>query len=133
MTYLLDTDMCIAWLRGMPGIRQQMLTKGPEEVGISVVTHAELLYGAMRSSRVTENLAKVKSFVRLRRVIDLSEPVLVRFAVEKARLRGERHLVPDFDILIAATALAHGLVLVTGNLRHYERFPGLRTENWLDR
>ena len=132
MTYLLDTDMCVVWLRGIPGIRQQILAKGAEEVGISVVTHAELLYGAMRSSRVTQNLVRVKSFVRLRRVIELSEPVLMRFAAEKARLRGEGHLVPDFDILIAAMGLAHGLVLVTGNVKHYERFAGLRIENWLD-
>jgi tRNA(fMet)-specific endonuclease VapC len=92
MTYLLDTDVCVAWLRGIEGVEGQILARGAEQVCISVVTHAELLYGAMRSSRVEENLARVKSFVRLQRVIGLSDAVLEEFAREKARLRGEGQL-----------------------------------------
>jgi tRNA(fMet)-specific endonuclease VapC len=63
-------------------------------------------------------------------VIDISHPINESFASLRVRLEQEGQRLEDFDLLIAATALHLGYTLVTGNVRHFERVPNLRIENW---
>lgn len=63
-------------------------------------------------------------------ILALTDPIVVRAARIYAQLRSEGRVIEDADILIAATALAHGLALVTENVRHFERIQGLEIESW---
>ena len=131
MSYLLDTDMCIYWLNGRESIKDNLLAVGWEQIAISVITQAELYYGAYNSSRVTENVKRVDDFVKQLPIFPLQEITLKQFGVLKAQLRQRGQLLPDFDLLIASVALAENRVLVTNNRRHYERISNLQLENWL--
>ena len=98
---------------------------------ISVITQAELYYGAYNSSRVTENLGRVDDFVSQLPILPLSDASLKRFGALKAQLRQTGQSLPDFDLLIASIALVENRVLVTNNARHYQRIQDLQLENWV--
>lgn len=131
MSYLLDTDMCIYWLNGWQSVKDKLLTAGWVQVAISVITQAELYYGAHNSSRVTENLKRADDFVKQLPILPLHESTLKRFGALKAQLRQSGQPLPDFDLLIASAALVENRVLVTNNTRHYQRIPDLQLENWV--
>lgn len=130
MTYLLDTDTCIYWLKNRQQVRDKVREVGWNQITLCVITAAELYYGAYNSSRVTENLARAEFFIQQLPVLPLSNNVLKRFGQLKAELRRIGQPVADFDLLIASVALSENLILVTNNTRHYERIVGLQLENW---
>ena len=131
MTYLLDTDICIYWLKGNPTVRERFLAIGWEQVCICVMTVAELYFGAYNSSRVVDNLARAEAFVQLLPTVTLTDATLKKYAELKATLRKAGQPVADFDLMIASVAIATDLILVTNNTRHYNRLPDLRLENWV--
>jgi tRNA(fMet)-specific endonuclease VapC len=131
MSYLLDTDICIFWLKSHPAIKERLLAVGWNQVSICVVTVAELYYGAYNSSRVAENLVQVERLVQQLPVVPLQNHALNHFGEIKTTLRRQGQSLPDFDLLIASVALAEDYVLVTNNLRHYQRITGLRVETWI--
>jgi tRNA(fMet)-specific endonuclease VapC len=119
MSYLLDTDICIYWLNGWQSVKDNLLTAGWERTAISVITQAELYYGAYNSSRVTENLKRADDFVKQLPILPLREVTLKRFGALKAQLRQSGQSLPDFDLLIASVALVENRIMVTNNTRHY--------------
>lgn len=131
MIYLLDTDTCIYWLNGRQQVREKLLEVGWNNAAICAITAAELYYGAYNSNRVTENLARAELFVQNLPVLPLSDGALRRFGQLKSELRKMGQPVADFDLLIASVALSENLVLVTNNIRHYERIPELQLDNWI--
>lgn len=130
MSYLLDTDTCIYWLRNRQSVRDKVREVGWNQISICVITVAELYYGAYNSNRVTENLARAEFFIQNLPVLPLNDTALRRFGELKAELRRIGQPIADFDLLIASVALAAGYILVTNNTRHYERITGLQLENW---
>jgi len=130
VSYLLDTDICIYWLNGRQSVKDKLLTAGWDQVAVSVITQAELYYGAYNSSRVTENVRQADDFLRQLPILPLRELTLKQFGVLKTQLRKTGKLLPDFDLLIASVALVEDKVLVTNNTRHYQRITDLRLENW---
>ena len=131
MSYLLDTDTCIYWLKNRQSVRERVREVGWNQISICVITVAELYYGAYNSDRVTENLARAEFFIQQLPVLPLSNNALRRFGQLKAELRKAGQPLADFDLLIASIALAEGYVLVTNNTRHYDRIPELQLENWI--
>lgn len=130
MSYLLDTDTCIYWLRNRQLVRERVREIGWNQISICVITVAELYYGAYNSNRVTENLARAEFFIQNLPVLPLNDTALRRFGELKAELRRTGQPIADFDLLIASVALAAGYILVTNNTRHYERITGIQLENW---
>ena len=130
MTYLLDTDTCIYWLRNRQSVRERVREVGWDQISICVITGAELYYGAYNSNRVKENLARAEFFIQNLPVLPLNDTALRRFGELKAELRRIGQPIADFDLLIASVALAGGYILVTNNTRHYERITGLQLQNW---
>ncbi len=133
MTYLLDTDTLVFYLRGRNDIRKKLLGVPLSELCTSSVCVGELYYGAAKSQRRAERKAEVDSLRELLLAIPLRTAETERFGELKAALevRGER--LADADLMIAATALEHNLVVITGNLSHFERISGLQVENWIER
>lgn len=130
MTYLLDTDICIYWLRDRYSVREKVRQIGWNEISICVITAAELYYGAYNSSRIAENLGRAEFFVQQLPVLPLTDNTLRRFGELKAQFRRIGQPIADFDLMIASVALTEGKILVTNNTRHYDRITGLQLENW---
>lgn len=130
MTYLLDTDTCIYWLRDRFSVRAKVREIGWNQIVICVITAAELYYGAYNSSRVQENLTRAEEFTQNLPVIPLSNNSIKVFGELKTELRKSGQPIGDFDLLIASVALTENYILVTNNTRHYSRINGLRMENW---
>ncbi len=128
--YLLDTDTLVHFLRGNETVKANFLTYRNQPKAISVVSYGELLYGARRSARPQENLAKVYRLAELYPIIDISKAVMESFGEMKAGLNAKGISVDDFDLLIGCTALTLNYTVVTGNTKHFKKIKELRLNNW---
>ncbi len=131
LQFLLDTDTCVYWLRGRESVRQHMLNTDPTVITISIITLAELRYGAACSAQPDANNQAIDTFTGAIAVIGIDALVAQRFADIKADLRRRGALLEDSDLFIAATALTLGVTLVTNNQEHFRRVPQLKLENWV--
>lgn len=129
---LLDTDVCVAYLRGVPSIVGHMQLNLDEDLRISAMSAAELFYGAEKSNRRDSALEKVSALLELLPVVQTDDATLRAFGSAKALLERAGLPLPDADILIGATALGHGCPLATGNVRHFSRIPGIRILDWFN-
>jgi len=128
MGYLFDTDALSELLRPRPAKAfVTWLSSIPrEDQYTSAVVVGELFKGAFRSSEAERHLRNIAERVLPAvTVLPYDVAVAYEFGRLRAGLEERGELLPDADIQIAATSLYHGLSLVTGNLRHFERFEGL--------
>lgn len=130
--YLLDTNICAFLFRGKYGVEERIASIGLGNCHISVITYAELYYGCATSNDFDYNFRLLQKFVDNIDIVGIEETIPI-FAKEKARLRKQGTLIDDFDLLIGATAVAHGMTLATENVRHLERIRGINIEDWIDR
>jgi predicted nucleic acid-binding protein len=130
VTYLLDSDIYVYWLRGNTAVRDRVRQAGLAHVSISTATLAELHYGAACSAKPEDNKEAIIAFRSGLTVLDVDERVADAFGAIKADLRQRGQLIEDIDLLIAATAQVNGLTLVTNNESHFARVSGLSLENW---
>ena len=128
--YLLDTDTIIYSLKGNPAVQKNLEAHIDVQMSLSVITLLELYYGAYKSEKVASNLSKVKIIEKAFKIIPTGTEVLDIFGMIKADLERSGNPLDDFDLIIAACALAHNLTLVSNNTRHFERIPGLKLDNW---
>jgi tRNA(fMet)-specific endonuclease VapC len=127
---LLDTDTCIAILRGNEAVVERRAATA-EDVVTTWITAAELYYGAAKSKSPDANRAIVTSFLRTLPVLGLDPASVQIFGEAKALLERQGQRLADADLLIGAIAVAQRATVVTGNRRHYERIPGVALENWI--
>ncbi len=131
MTYLLDTDTCIYWIKNINSVRDKIQQIGWEQISICNITVAELYFGAYNSQKVAENLTRAEKFIQDIEVIHLDNNAVKKFGELKAELRKIGQPVADFDLLIASVAITRNYILVTNNTRHYSRISELKLENWI--
>ena len=110
-------------------MREGFRAVGYEYCLISEITLAELLFGVHRSADPKKNKEKLDILLIDIRVLAVREALDV-FAQEKARLFNAGRPLPDFDLLIGATAIHHDLTLVTNNTKHFQRLEDIRLEDW---
>ena len=127
--YLLDTDTCVSYIRGISGVRDRLEEIGFDQCAISVITLAELKFGIENSSRPELRRRETETFCRPLAVLSLND-ILDVYAKEKMRLRRNGQPIAEFDLLIGSTAIYYDIVLVTSNVRHFERMQHIVTENW---
>jgi len=127
---LLDTDVCIEILRGNGHVIEKRLDTD-EGVAISFMTVGELFYGAEKSTNRPKNRYLVEEFLLTIHIIHTDMEILKKFGELKADLHARGSLLADADILIAAVCLTKCSKLVTGNMRHFERFGNIAIENWI--
>lgn len=132
MNYVLDTDTCIYWLKGEERIRKKVEQVRADSLRTTIITLAELKYGAYYSLKVIENLESISKFLKKVKVLSLDYDATERFGKIKAELRRSGQVIQDFDLLIASITLSNAGVLVTNNVEHFKRISDLKYENWLD-
>jgi len=127
--YLLDTDICIFFIRGKYKVREKVYDIKSENCFVSEITLAELKYGAEKSDNYEKHAAEADHIARIFTVIPIIEH-LDQFAKEKVRLQRAGTLIPDFDLLIGTTAVSGNFVLATNNEKHLSRIENIHIENW---
>lgn len=133
MQYLLDTSICVFFLRGKLKLDEIIKEKGKENCFISEITVLELRYGAENSENPTKSNKAVDLFVSGITVIPLFSSIK-RYAREKVRLRRIGKPIHDeFDLLIGVTSIENKLTLVTDNVKDFELLEGIKIENWFIR
>lgn len=130
--YLLDTDTIIYNLKGNSAVQENLRRHFYDPLRISVITLMELYYGAYKSQKTTSNLAKIKTLENALEVIPLGNESVEIFGMLKANLEKSGTPLDDFDLILASCALAHNLILVTNNVKHFQRIEGLKMENWTE-
>jgi tRNA(fMet)-specific endonuclease VapC len=123
--YLVDSDWIIDFLKGKPASIQLFAKLAPEGIGISLISLGEVYDGIYGSNDPQSHEATFLRLLSWVPVIGLDEESVRRFARIRGELRKAGRAIGDFDILIAASAIRHDLVLVTRNIRHYERIAEL--------
>lgn len=125
MKYLLDTNILVEHIRGKKQINLEVLQEGS---AISIITLAELCYGAFKSNNPNKTLAIIKTLLRDLglHIQTLNEEIVSEFGKIKAGLEAKGKRLEDFDLLIVATAKVENLTLATGNLKHFKRIYGLK-------
>jgi tRNA(fMet)-specific endonuclease VapC len=131
MKYLLDTDTSVFFLRKEKTIVDRIKKIDNTDIAISIITLAELQYGASNSPRIQENTDRMEGFRKLFANLPLSTEITAMFGDQKTNLRKSGNLIADFDILIGSTAIVNGLILITNNVKHFSRLSGITIENWL--
>jgi len=127
---LLDTDVCVAMLRGNKNVIEQR-KKYTDDVAVSFITVAELYYGAEKSANPNKNKKVVELFLFSVHIINSTKEIMKRFGHLKANLERKGVPLADADLLIAATALETCNLLVTGNTKHFSRIGELKLSNWI--
>ena len=128
--YLLETSTCIELLRGNGRVRQKCIEYNPQ-CCISVITAIELLYGAYNApERYREQeIAKAKMLIDYYTVIGIDE-IPEAFSCEKLRLESVGQVIEDFDLMIGITGREANMIVVTHNLKHFNRIEGIKTQDW---
>lgn len=125
MSFLIDSDVLIDGLNGQRVAIELLNDLSPDGLAISIISLGEIYDGTLGSTDSAQRLQDTDAFLLPYPVLPLDRHVMLRFAELRVNLRARGQLIPDFDLLIASTALVHDLTLITGNQRHFERIPDL--------
>jgi tRNA(fMet)-specific endonuclease VapC len=126
MRYLVDTDWLIDVFAGVPRAVHTLQSLRPDGIGVSIVSHAEVFDGAFGFADVAVRLVLYREFLSQFETLPLTSPITEIFGRTRSELRRRGQLIPDLDVLIAATAVHYDLVLMTRNQRHFARIPELQ-------
>ena len=128
--FLLDSNVCIACLRRNPWALKVLGSVPLASVAVSSLTVGELVLGTHLSKDPIRELAKVEAFLRPIQILPFGRDEAFQWASLDAQLRKQGNRIEAEDAMIAATAMALGMTLVSGNTKHFERVKGLRVVDW---
>jgi tRNA(fMet)-specific endonuclease VapC len=130
--YMLDTDICSYVIRERPlEVFEKFKKVEVNQLCISVVTYAEIIYGVEHSSSRKINRPIIDDFVRHLDIITWDEDAAEHYGMIRAFLRAEGNIIGSMDMMIAAHARSQNMILITNNDKHFKRVPKLRLENWV--
>lgn len=129
MAYLIDTDWVVHHLAGVQAVTSRLESYRQAGLAVPIPVLAELYEGAFYSSNPEASQARLEEFLAGVDIILADEQTARIFARERGRLRRQGRRIGDFDLLIAAIALQHDLILLSNNRTHFERVPGLELES----
>ena len=130
MKYILDTNICVYWFKGNENIEKKALEVGLEGISISFITLSELYYGAYKSQKKEKNILNIEKLKEKLFVVESNDMICEMFGKIKVVLINKGDIIDDADIFIAACTLTENAILVTNNVKHFERIEGLKLENW---
>lgn len=126
MSYLVDSDWLADYPKGRVPARTLLDSLFPEGLAISIITYAEIYQGIYYGAERLRHEEGFRALLRTVPVLSLSRPIARRYSTLRGQLQQEGQLIDQPDLFIAATALQHGLILITPNHRDFERIPGVR-------
>ena len=129
--YMLDTNIVIYTIKNRPSQVREAFKKHDNQMCISSVTYGELIYGAEHSSQSERNLADIEGLVARVEVMPFDHHAAEHFGQLRAELYKVGQPIGPYDMMIAGHARAYGLILISNNIKEFERIPGLRLENWV--
>ncbi len=131
MRFMLDTNICIYLIEQRPQALLEHFRAFPaEDIGLSVITLAELEYGASKSSQPRRNHDALEQFISPLDVAVFDRKATIAYGKIRADLEQKGRPIGAMDLLIAAHAISLGVRLVTNNEKEFSRVPGLRVDNW---
>jgi len=131
MKYMLDTNICIYTIKNKPAsVVKKFLEKNPDEMCISSITFAELMYGVEKSQAIERNKLALSLFLSPLTIVDFDGYAAAEYGKIRADLEKNGTPIGSLDTLIAAHAKSEGLTLVTNNTREFLRVDGLTVEDW---
>ncbi len=126
MKYLVDSDWLIDVRANIPSARETINRLSTDGIAASIITVGELYDGAIGSADSATALESLRRFLVTFPVLSLDDATMELFARIRVSLRRQGLLIPDLDLLIAATALSYNLTLLSRNRRHFQRIPDLK-------
>ena len=131
MKYLLDTNTCVAFLRGThPAVAARLSAEPPGSVVLCSIVKAELIFGALRSARPSESLRKLDVFFSGFASLAFDDTAAGHYGRMRTALANAGTPIGPNDLLIASIAISNALAVVTHNLGEFQRVPGLAVEDW---
>ncbi|AFY85301.1 type II toxin-antitoxin system tRNA(fMet)-specific endonuclease VapC [Oscillatoria acuminata] len=133
MKFLLDTNICIYVIKQKPlRVKERLQKIDTGEVGLSIITLAELEYGAAKSQKPQGNREALTRFCLPFQIVDFSPEDAQNFGEIRANLERRGQPIGSYDLLIASQSVTRGLILVTNNIKEFSRVDGLNLENWVE-
>ncbi|MBI4840111.1 MAG: type II toxin-antitoxin system VapC family toxin [candidate division NC10 bacterium] len=134
MKIMLDTNICMYLIKQRPQSLLDRFRSFPlGDIGISVITLAELQYGASKSSRPKQNREALEQFLSPLELAAFDRQATVAYGHVRAALERKGRPIGAMDLLIAAHALSLGVRVVTNDEKEFRHVPGLRVENWVSK
>ena len=132
MNAMLDTNICIYIIKQRPArVLEKLLATRANDVGVSVITVAELRYGASKSGRPQQNQEALDRFLAPFTISPFESQAASAYGDLRAILEKKGRPIRPLDMLIAAQALSLGARLITNNAKEFRQVPGLKVENWV--
>jgi len=128
--FLLDTDIIIYSWKNKKNVIDNFKLHKNDPKAISVISYGELIHGAQKSQQKNKNLAKVHRLAEIFPVINITKSIMDTYGLLIADLQRKGKSLDKFDAVIAATAITNGYCLVTNNVKHFKKVPGLKIVNW---
>ena len=131
LKYMLDTNIVIYVIKNRPISVLEIFNLHASHMCISSITFAELLHGVEKSAKPEHNLRQVEDFISRLEVLDYGMKAAVHYGDIRADLEKKGTMIGVNDLHIAGHARSEGMILVTNNLREFDRVEGLRVDNWV--
>lgn len=133
MHYLLDTDICIYLIKKRPSeVLDRFRQHSPQDVAISMITLFELAYGVRKSQYPRRSRDAFAKFLLPLNLMNLDRSSALESAVIRAQLEKKGIPIGPYDLLIAGLARSRDMILVTNNIKEFEKVAGLHLENWVE-
>lgn len=131
LKYMLDTNILIYTIKNRPKKVREIFKRCDGQMCISTVVLGELIYGAERSAHPEKNMEVVEGMATRLDVLPFESQDAAHFAQIRAELANAGTPIGPYDMMIAGHSRSRGLILVTNNIREFDRVPGLRLDNWV--
>lgn len=131
MKYLLDTCTVSDFVKGQPGVMARIKATPPACIAVSALTRMEINYGlALNAERARKLVPMLDAFFSVIVTLPFDEADAQAAAAIRAALKTQGEPIGAYDVLIAGTGVARGLIVVTSNVSEFNRVSGLQVENW---
>ena len=127
---MLDTNIVIYTINNRPDHIRTLFKQHEDQLCISTITLGELVFGAEHSKQVERNLADIESMTARLEILPYDNNAAYQFGQIRAELYKKGQPIGPYDMMIAGHARATGMILVTNNIKEFDRIPGLLLENW---
>ena len=131
MKYMLDTNICIYVQKNKHPKVLKQFRENFSQICISAVTYAELAVGVEKSEQKEKNSIALHDFTKFLNVVPFDIEAAKEYGTIRVELEKSGKVIGNNDMMIAASAKVHNMILVTNNVREFERVSGLRLENWI--